>query len=44
MNQPNAFLIQRKALARFRKNIPFLAFIPGFEEHRAENVRLGSNE
>src|SRR5436309_14474997 len=28
MNQPNAFLIQRKALARFRKRIPFLALIP----------------
>ena len=28
MNQPNAFLIQRKALARFREKIPFLALIP----------------
>jgi hypothetical protein len=28
MNQPNAFLSQRKALARFRKHIPFLALIP----------------
>jgi hypothetical protein len=28
MNQPNIFLIQRKALARFRKAIPFLALIP----------------
>jgi hypothetical protein len=28
MNQPNAFLIQRKALARFRKRISFLALIP----------------
>jgi hypothetical protein len=28
MNQPNTFLIQRKALARFRKSIPFLALIP----------------
>ena len=28
MNHPNTFLIQRKALARFRKHIPFLALIP----------------
>jgi hypothetical protein len=28
MNHPNAFLIQRRALARFRKCIPFLALIP----------------
>jgi len=28
MNQPNAFLIRRKALARFRKRIPFLGLIP----------------
>jgi hypothetical protein len=28
MNHPNTFLIQRKALARFRKIIPFLALIP----------------
>jgi hypothetical protein len=28
MSQPNYFLIQRKALARFRKHIPFLALIP----------------
>jgi hypothetical protein len=28
MSQPNHFLIQRKALARFRKHIPFLALIP----------------
>ena len=28
MNQPNLFLIQRKALARFRKKIPFLRLIP----------------
>jgi hypothetical protein len=28
MNQPNYFLIQRKALARFREKIPFLALIP----------------
>jgi len=28
MNEPNYFLIQRKALARFRKAIPFLALIP----------------
>jgi len=28
MNHPNTFLIQRKALARFRKSIPFLALIP----------------
>jgi hypothetical protein len=28
MNNPNTFLIQRKALARFRKSIPFLALIP----------------
>jgi hypothetical protein len=28
MNHPNAFLIQRRALARFRKTIPFLALIP----------------
>src|SRR5262249_5536866 len=27
-NEPNYFLIQRKALARFRKAIPFLALIP----------------
>jgi hypothetical protein len=28
MSTPNIFLIQRKALARFRRNIPFLALIP----------------
>src|SRR5215211_1049265 len=28
MSTPNTFLIQRKALARFRRNIPFLALIP----------------
>src|SRR5205823_5484374 len=28
MSQPNYFLIQRKALARFRNKIPFLALIP----------------
>ena len=28
MSTPNTFLIQRKALARFRKHIPFLALIP----------------
>ena len=28
MNHPNTFLIQRKALARFRKSIPFLTLIP----------------
>ena len=28
MSQPNIFLIQRKALARFRKTIPLLALIP----------------
>jgi hypothetical protein len=28
MNQPNYFLIQRKALARFREKIPFLSLIP----------------
>ena len=28
MNQPNPFLSQRKALARFRKSIPFLTVIP----------------
>jgi hypothetical protein len=28
MSEPNPFLIQRKALARFRKHIPFLALIP----------------
>ena len=28
MNHPNAFLVQRRALARFRKTIPFLALIP----------------
>jgi hypothetical protein len=28
MNQPNPFLIQRRALARFRTAIPFLALIP----------------
>jgi hypothetical protein len=28
MNLPNAFLVQRRALARFRKAIPFLALIP----------------
>jgi hypothetical protein len=28
MSTPNTFLIQRKALARFRRYIPFLAFIP----------------
>ena|SRR5215211_4378010 len=28
MSQPNTFLIQRKALARFRKTISFLALIP----------------
>src|SRR5215211_7972308 len=28
MNHPNTFLIRRKALARFRKHIPFLALIP----------------
>jgi hypothetical protein len=28
MSLPNAFLIQRKTLARFRNKIPFLAFIP----------------
>jgi hypothetical protein len=28
MNHPNTFLIQRKALARFRRAIPFLASIP----------------
>jgi hypothetical protein len=28
MNHPNTLLIQRKALARFRKKIPFLALIP----------------
>jgi hypothetical protein len=34
MNQPNAFLIQRKALARFRKSIPFLALMPPAIYHR----------
>ena len=28
MSQPNDFLIQRKALARFRRIIPFLSLIP----------------
>jgi hypothetical protein len=28
MNHPNPFLIRRRALARFRKHIPFLALIP----------------
>jgi hypothetical protein len=28
MSEPNPFLIQRKALARFRMRIPFLALIP----------------
>jgi hypothetical protein len=28
MNQPNYFLINRRALARFRKALPFLALIP----------------
>jgi hypothetical protein len=28
MSTPNTFLIQRKALARFRRSIPFLALIP----------------
>jgi hypothetical protein len=28
MNHPNTFLIKRKALARFRRSIPFLALIP----------------
>ena len=28
MNQPNPFLVQRKALAKFRKKLPFLALIP----------------
>jgi hypothetical protein len=28
MSEPNPFLIQRKALARFRRSIPFLALIP----------------
>jgi hypothetical protein len=28
MNHPNSFLIQRRALARFRRSIPFLALIP----------------
>ena len=28
MNRPNAFLSQRRALARFRKKIPFLGLIP----------------
>jgi hypothetical protein len=28
MKEPNPFLIQRRALARFRKKIPFLALIP----------------
>ena len=28
MNHPNTFLIQRKALARFRRKIPFLALLP----------------
>jgi hypothetical protein len=28
MSEPNPFLIQRKALARFQRRIPFLALIP----------------
>src|SRR5437764_6626087 len=28
MNHPNTFLIRRKALARFREKVPFLALIP----------------
>ena len=28
MSEPNPFLIQRKALARFRRSIPFLALLP----------------
>jgi hypothetical protein len=28
MNHPNAFLVQRRALARFRRAIPFLTLIP----------------
>jgi hypothetical protein len=38
MNQPNYFLINRKALARFREKIPFLALIPDTIYHRLSPI------
>jgi hypothetical protein len=38
MNQPNYFLIQRKALARFREKIPFLTLVPDTIYHRLSPI------
>ena len=34
MNEPNPYLVQRRALARFRKYIPFLTLIPNAIYHK----------